>query len=72
MITTMLTTGTDDTSLAGAQTIIKSVRSSVPVVTRWLRPGNRTFFEVASMVVTCWIVAVLCSDCHKSFTEHGL
>ena len=30
---------------------------SVPVVSRWLWPGNRTFLEVASMVVTWWIVA---------------
>ena len=31
--------------------------SSAPVVSRWLGPGNRTFLEVASMVVTWWIVA---------------
>ena len=30
--------------------------SSVPVVSRWLWPGNRTFLEVASMVVTWGIV----------------
>ena len=35
----------------------QSVRSSVPVVTRWLGPGNRTFLEVASMVVT-WCILV--------------
>ena len=39
----------------------QSVRSSVPVVSRWLWPGNRTFSEVASMVVTWWIVAFFCT-----------
>ena len=34
----------------------QSVRSSAPVVSRWLGLGNRTFSEVASMVVTWWIV----------------
>ena len=35
----------------------QSVRSSVPVVSRWLSPGNRTsFLEVAGMVATWWIV----------------
>ena len=34
----------------------RSVRSSAPVVSRWLWPGNRTFLEMASMVVTYWIV----------------
>ena len=28
-----------------------------PVFSRWLWPGNGTFLEVASMVVTWWIVA---------------
>ena len=37
----------------------QSVRSSVPVVSRWLWPGNRTFLEVASMVATWWLVAFL-------------
>ena len=36
--------------------------SSVPVVGRWLWPGNRTFLQVASMVVTWWIVGFLCSE----------
>ena len=27
------------------------------MVSRWFRPGNRTFLEVASMVVTWWVVA---------------
>ena len=46
-----LTTRTDDCSLTGARAII-SVGSSVPVVSRWLWPGNRTFLEVASMVLS--------------------
>ena len=29
-----------------------SVGSSVPVASSWLRPGNRTFLEVASIVAT--------------------
>ena len=37
----------------------QSARSSVPVVSRWLWPGNGTFLEVASMVGTWWIVAFL-------------
>ena len=45
-----LTTGTDDPSLVGARAISKV--SSVPMVSRWLLPGNRTFLEAASMVVT--------------------
>ena len=54
----LLTTGTDDSSLTGARAII-SVGSSAPVVSRWIRPGNRTFLEVASVVITWWIVAFL-------------
>ena len=56
----LLTTGTDDTSLAGAQVIIKvSVISTCQqVVMIW----NRTLLEVVSMVVTWWIVAFLTSD----------
>ena len=46
----LLTTGTDDPSLTGAWVTI-SVRSSAPVVSRWLWPGNRTLLEVASIVV---------------------
>ena len=38
----------------------ESEGSSAPVVRRLLKPGNRTFLEVASMVVTWWIVAFLC------------
>ena len=29
---------------------------AAPVVSRWLWPGNRTFFEVDNMVVSWWIV----------------
>ena len=36
-----------------------SAGSSVPVVSRWLQPRNKTFLEVASMVVILWIVAFL-------------
>ena len=32
------------------------------MVSKWLWPGNRTLLEVASMVVTWWIVAFLPSD----------
>ena len=39
-----------------------SVRSSAPVVNRWLWPANRTFLEVDSMVVSWWIVAFLSCD----------
>ena len=38
--------------------------SSVPMVSKWLWPGNRTFLEVASMVVTWRIVAFLCHVCN--------
>ena len=40
----------------------QSVGSLLPVVSRWLWPGNRPFSEVASMVVTWWVVAFLHSD----------
>ena len=42
----------------------QSVGSSALVVSRWLWPGNRTFLEVASMVVTWWIVTFWCSARH--------
>ena len=48
----LLTTGTDDCSGNN-----QSVWPSVLLVSRWLGPWNRTFLEVASMVVTWWIVA---------------
>ena len=59
----LLTIGADDPltliiTLTGARPI-KNVRSSAPVVSRWLWPGKRTFLEVVSMVVTWWIVAFL-------------
>ena len=45
----------------------QSEGSSVPVVSRWLWPGDRTFLELASMVVTWWRVA-FCAQCWR---EHG-
>ena len=42
----VLTIGADDPSLL--------------IITRVPRPGNRIFLEVASMVVTWWIVAFFC------------
>ena len=33
--------------------------SSVLMVSSWLSPGNKTFLQVASMVVKCWIVISL-------------
>ena len=39
----------------------QSAGSSLPGVSRWLWPGNKTFLDVASMVVTWWIVACLCT-----------
>ena len=48
--------------------------SSVLVVNRWLWPANNTFLEVASMVVTWWIVAFLYSVCYvdRSSIEWGI
>ena len=50
----LLTTGTDGPTLIIAWRLSdnQSVGSSVPVVSRWLWPGNRTLLEVASRVVT--------------------
>ena len=50
----------------------QSVRSSVPVVSRWLWPGNRTFLEVASMMVTWWIVAFVASEVSFLSLMHNL
>ena len=47
------------TSKAGCSGDNQSVRSSASVVSRRLGPGNMTFLEVVSMVVTPWIVAFL-------------
>ena len=49
-------------TLAGDQ----SVRSSVPMVSRWLWPGTRPFSKVISMMVTWWIVAFF-TQCSASF-----
>ena len=48
----LLTTGIEDPSFAGARAIIKVSGHQY----WWLGPRNRTFLEVASMVVTWWIV----------------
>ena len=51
----------------------QSVGSSGPMVSRWLWPGNTTFWEVASMVVTWCIVFwgffVQCTQ-HKKASNH--
>ena len=54
----LLTTNTDDSLVMTRWRSgdYQSVGSSVPVVGRWLRLGNRTFLEVASIVVTCQAV----------------
>ena len=57
----MLATSADDPSLAGARVIIKVKGHQYRRLAWWLRPVNRTFLEVASMVVTWWIVAFLYS-----------
>ena len=55
----------------------QSVGISVPMVSRWLWPGNRIFLELASMVVTWWIVAFLCGagttwlDFENGITAHS-
>ena len=46
-----------DYRLSASEHDSKCEGSSSPVVSRWLGPGNRTFLEVDSMVVTWWIVA---------------
>ena len=49
----LLTTSTDDQSPSCWRSgNNQSVGSSVPVVSRWLWPGNMSFLEVACMVVT--------------------
>ena len=51
----LLITGIDDPTLVGALAIIKVSGHQH----WWLWPGNRTFLEVASMVVSWWIVPFL-------------
>ena len=51
----LLTARTDDLTLWFNYFDNKSVGSSVPVVSRWIWSGNRTFLKVASIVVTWWI-----------------
>ena len=62
VITTLLTTGTDDLTLWLLPKHQWGAWSSVPVVSRWLWSGNRTFLKVASMEVTWWILAFLRSN----------
>ena len=62
VIKTLLTTSTDnpaDYRPSACEGDNWSEESSVPVITRWLWSGNRTFLEVVTKVVTCWIVAFL-------------
>ena len=46
-----------DYHLSASEGDNQSEGPSAPVVSRWLGPGNRTFLEEASMVVTWYIVA---------------
>ena len=60
----LLTTGTDDLTLAGARAIIKASGYQY----QWLAggydlQGNKTFLEVASTVITWWIVFCFCAVC---------
>ena len=55
----VLTTGTDDPSLIGTWVIVKVSGHQQ----WWLWHGNRTFLEVASKVVTRWIVAFFAQWC---------
>ena len=59
----LLTTGTDDPTLCLSPECQQV--SSVPVINKRLWPGNRTFLEVASMAVSCWIVALLAMHEHE-------
>ena len=52
----LLTTGTDNPFPSRRSNDNQSVGLSVSVVSRWLWPGNRTFSEMANVVVTWWIV----------------
>ena len=47
----------------------QSVRSSVPVVSRWLWPDNRIFLELDNMVVRWSIVAFLRCNYFRKATE---
>ena len=56
----VITTDANDpsTSLAGAQAVIKvSDHQYQWVISRWLWPGNRTFLEMATIVISWWMVA---------------
>ena len=72
VITTILTTGTDDWHFNYCLSASEwSEGSSVPVITRWLWPGNRAFLEVANMVVTWRITAFWHTGlCNFQGTQH--
>ena len=69
----LLTTSTDDPSLAGARAIIKSLGHQY----WWLAGGYDLeiglFLEVVSMVVTWWIVAFMQSEtiCNDAWNVHA-
>ena len=66
----LLTTGTDDPSLARWRLgDNQSVRSSVLVVSRWLWPGNRTFLEVA---IAWWLPGGLWLFCSTFSHFHAI
>ena len=58
----LLTTGADDLTL-WLSPKHQQEKGHVLVVSRWLWPGNRTFLEVASMVVSWCIAAFVPWDC---------
>ena len=58
----LLITGTDDLSLWLSPERQRVKGHQYRWLAWWLLPGNRTFLEVASIVVTWWIVAFLPSD----------
>ena len=65
VITTMLTTGTDDLTLWLLPE--RQPGHQYRWLAWWVWPRNRTILQVASMVVTWWIVAFLpiCSSCDQ-------
>ena len=69
----LVTTGTDDPSLAGTRAIIRVKGHQYRWLSRWLGSRNRTSLEVASMVVAWWIMAfVQCVLQHKKMGSHRL
>ena len=41
---------------------LQCAKKTLSIIAWWFWPGNRTFLEVASMVVTWWIVTFLCNE----------